>query len=44
VYSKKLEADGFVRREIDPKDLRRHRLIVTSKGRKVATPRSRDSV
>ena len=40
VYLKKLEADGFVRREIDPEDLRRHRLIVTPKGRKV-TARAR---
>jgi DNA-binding MarR family transcriptional regulator len=35
VYLKSLEAKGFVRREIDPEDLRRHRLIVTPAGRKV---------
>jgi MarR family transcriptional regulator, temperature-dependent positive regulator of motility len=37
VYLKRLEAAGFVRREIDPADLRRHRLLLTSAGRKVAT-------
>jgi MarR family transcriptional regulator, temperature-dependent positive regulator of motility len=37
VYLKRLEASGFVRREIDPADLRRHRLILTSAGRKVAS-------
>lgn len=31
---KRLEADGFLRREIDPKDLRRHRLQLTPTGRK----------
>jgi DNA-binding MarR family transcriptional regulator len=36
VYLKRLEAAGFVRREIDPGDLRRHRLIVTAAGRKIA--------
>lgn len=35
VYLKRLEAGGFVRREIDPGDLRRHRLLVTAAGRKV---------
>jgi DNA-binding MarR family transcriptional regulator len=30
---KRLEASGFVRREIDPSDLRRHRLHVTDAGR-----------
>ncbi len=34
---KRLEAAGFVRREIDPSDLRRHRLHVTEEGRKVAS-------
>lgn len=37
VYLKRLEAAGFVRREIDPADLRRHRLLVTPAGRKVLT-------
>ncbi|WP_231989566.1 MarR family winged helix-turn-helix transcriptional regulator [Mycobacterium sp. 852002-51057_SCH5723018] len=36
VYLKRLEAAGFVRREIDPTDLRRHRLLLTPAGRKVA--------
>ncbi|AKV00373.1 Transcriptional regulator, MarR family [Labilithrix luteola] len=35
VYVKRLEAAGFLRREIDPADLRRHRLLVTPAGRKV---------
>lgn len=35
VYLKRLEAAGFVRREIDPDDLRRHRLLLTPAGRKV---------
>jgi len=35
VYVKRLEAAGFVRREIDPGDLRRHRLLVTPAGRRV---------
>lgn len=35
VYLKHLEASGLVRREIDAGDLRRHRLLVTPKGRKV---------
>jgi DNA-binding MarR family transcriptional regulator len=37
VNLKRLEAAGFVRREIDAGDLRRHRLIVTPAGRKVMT-------
>lgn len=37
VYLKRLEAVGFVRREIDPGDLRRHRLSVTPAGRKLLT-------
>ena len=37
VYLKRLEAAGFVRREIDPSDLRRHRLLLTAAGRQVAT-------
>lgn len=36
VYVKRLEAAGFLRREIDPADLRRHRLLVTPAGRKAA--------
>lgn len=32
---KRLEADRFLKREIDPTDLRRHRLSLTSAGRKV---------
>jgi DNA-binding MarR family transcriptional regulator len=36
-YLKRLEAAGFVRREIDPSDLRRHRLLLTAGGRKAAT-------
>lgn len=35
-YLKRLETAGFVRREIDPADLRRHRLLLTRAGRKVA--------
>lgn len=35
VYVKRLEAAGFLRREIDAADLRRHRLLVTPAGRKV---------
>ncbi|WP_208721321.1 MarR family winged helix-turn-helix transcriptional regulator [Corallococcus aberystwythensis] len=35
VYVKRLEAAGFLRREIDASDLRRHRLQVTPAGRKV---------
>jgi MarR family transcriptional regulator, temperature-dependent positive regulator of motility len=36
LYLKRLEAAGFVRREIDPSDLRRHRLLLTPAGRQVA--------
>jgi MarR family transcriptional regulator, temperature-dependent positive regulator of motility len=36
VYLKRLEAAGFVRREIDPADLRRHRLLLTPAGRQAA--------
>jgi MarR family transcriptional regulator, temperature-dependent positive regulator of motility len=36
VYLKRLEAAGFVRREIDPSDLRRHRLLLTPAGRQAA--------
>jgi DNA-binding MarR family transcriptional regulator len=35
VYLKSLEASGFVRRELDTKDLRKHRLSITPAGRKV---------
>jgi len=35
IYLKNLEAKGFVRREIDPDDLRRHRIIVTPAGQKI---------
>src|SRR5690348_5041386 len=35
VYVKRLEAAGFVKREIDSSDLRRHRLSMTPEGRKV---------
>ncbi len=35
VSVKRLEADGFLRREIDRSDLRRHRLLLTPAGRKV---------
>ena len=34
MYLKRLEAAGFVRREIDPSDLRRHRILLTPPGRK----------
>ena len=37
LYLKRLEAAGFVRREIDPADLRRHRLLLTPAGRKATT-------
>ena len=33
LYLKRPEAAGFVRREIDPADLRRHRLLLTPAGR-----------
>jgi DNA-binding MarR family transcriptional regulator len=36
-YVKRLEAAGFLRREIDSADLRRHRLILTADGRKIMT-------
>ncbi|WP_223645109.1 MarR family winged helix-turn-helix transcriptional regulator [Corallococcus sp. EGB] len=35
VYVKRLEVAGFLRRELDTEDLRRHRLQVTPAGRKV---------
>lgn len=34
---KRLEAAGFVKREIDARDLRRHELTLTPEGRKVMT-------
>jgi DNA-binding MarR family transcriptional regulator len=34
VYVKRLEASGFLHREIDGADLRRHRLVLTPEGRK----------
>jgi DNA-binding MarR family transcriptional regulator len=34
IYVKRLEAAGFLRREIDGADLRRHRLILTPEGHK----------
>lgn len=34
---KRLEADGFVSREIDAADLRKHRLSLTAAGRKATT-------
>ncbi len=34
MYVKRLEAAGFLRREIDSADLRRHRLTLTPEGRK----------
>lgn len=37
VYVKRLEAAGFVTREIDSSDLRRHKLTLTPEGRKVMT-------
>ena len=37
VNLKRLEAGGLVRREIDPGDLRRHKLLVTAAGRKTMT-------
>jgi DNA-binding MarR family transcriptional regulator len=35
IYLKRLEAAGFVRREIHAADLRRHRLTLTPEGRKI---------
>src|ERR1700736_6859716 len=35
VYVKRLEAAGFLRRDIDVTDLRRHRLTITPTGRTV---------
>jgi DNA-binding MarR family transcriptional regulator len=32
LYLKRLEAAGFARREIDPADLRRHRILLTAAG------------
>lgn len=37
VTLKRLEAAGFVRREIDATDLRRHRLLLTPEGREAMT-------
>ena len=37
VQLKRLEASGFLRREIDASDLRRHRLMLTPAGRKAMT-------
>lgn len=37
VYVKRLEAAGFLRREIDSSDLRRHRLQLTASGRRAMT-------
>jgi DNA-binding MarR family transcriptional regulator len=37
LYLKRLEAAGFVRREIDFADLRRHRLLLTPAGRQATT-------
>jgi DNA-binding MarR family transcriptional regulator len=37
VHLKRLEAAGLVKREIDPSDLRRHRLTLTPAGRKAKT-------
>jgi DNA-binding MarR family transcriptional regulator len=34
MYVKRLEAAGFVKREIDKADLRRHKLTLTAEGRK----------
>ena len=36
LYLKRLETAGFVKREIDPSDLRRHRLLLTAAGRRAA--------
>src|SRR5215468_5844492 len=35
VYVKRLESAGFLRRQIDPSDLRRHRLSLTTEGRRI---------
>src|SRR6185369_1905526 len=37
LYVKRLEAAGFLKREIDTADLRRHRLTLTAEGRKTMT-------
>jgi DNA-binding MarR family transcriptional regulator len=37
MYVKRLEAAGFVKREIDKADLRRHKLTLTADGRKAMT-------
>ena len=37
VHLKHLEAAGLLKREIDPGDLRRHKLLLTPAGRKVMT-------
>ena len=37
VIVKRLEAEGYVRREIDTGDLRRHKLSLTASGRRAAT-------
>ena len=37
LYVKRLEAAGFLKREIDATDLRRHRLTLTPEGRKTRT-------
>lgn len=34
---KRLETDGFIKREIDPTDLRRYKLTLTAAGRKATT-------
>jgi DNA-binding MarR family transcriptional regulator len=36
LYLKRLETAGFIRREIDSADLRRHRLLLTPAGRQAA--------
>ena len=43
VYLKRLEAAGFLSREIDPADLRRHRLQLTPAGRRWRASASRAS-
>ncbi|HEX4452318.1 MAG TPA: MarR family transcriptional regulator [Kofleriaceae bacterium] len=37
MYSKRLQSAGFIARELDSTDLRRHRLSLTGDGRKVMT-------